>query len=194
MVSNRAARIFYDLVSPVYDYFFGSDTRYVRQMRERIVGRLGLKKGNRVLEVGVGTGANLPFIHEKTGSGGTISGVDISDGMLDRCRKNIRKWKIKADIRFGKAEKLPYPDDSFDAVLGFGAINFLADKRKAILEMVRVAKPGARIVMGDECFPFIGTPESALKLLPENVEDVNQGIEKVLVPFWIIGFKKKERK
>lgn len=194
MVSSRIARIFYNLVSPVYDYFFGSNTRYVREMRKRIVGRLDLKKGYHVLEVGVGTGANLPHIHERTGKRGKIFGVDISEGMLDKCRKNIQKWGFKVEIIFGEAEKLPYPDNSFDAVLGFGAINFLSDKRKAVLEMIRVAKPGARIVMGDEHFPIIGTPESALKLLPKNVSDVRQGIEKVIIPFWIIDFKKRGRK
>jgi ubiquinone/menaquinone biosynthesis C-methylase UbiE len=191
MSSYFFTRIFYDLVAPVYDYFFGSDTRYVKDMRRKIVERLGLRRGARVLEVGVGSGANLPFIFKRIGKGGKIFGIDISKGMLDKCRKNLKKYGIDADLILGDALKLPYPDNYFDAVLGFGAINFL-DRKKAIDEMVRVAKPGARIVIGDERFPIIGTPEAALKALPDDAEEVKVSSEHVLVAFWIIEFRKRQ--
>ncbi len=186
---NKLARIFYNLIVPLYDPFFGSGTPIVREMRQRLVERLDLKNGFKVLEVAVGTGANLSYIAKRIGQG-EIYGLDISEGMLARCRSNMRKEGIKARLVLGKAEDLPYRDNSFDAVLGFGAINFIPDKKKAIDEMIRVARPGAKIVMGDELFPFFDIFKPPMGLLPKGVRG-RLSYEKVLfATFWVVEFRK----
>jgi ubiquinone/menaquinone biosynthesis C-methylase UbiE len=57
---------------------------------------------------------------------------------------------MHADLFLGNAEDLPFANDSFDVVFHVGGINFFNDRAKAILEMIRVAKPGSRILIADE--------------------------------------------
>ncbi len=191
MDSDKFIRVFYNIISPVYDIFFGPRIPGVESMRKRLVERLGLKYGDTVLEVSVGTGANLPYIYRRIGPEGKIHGIDISEGMLKKCRRNAYKEKIMAELRLGNADKLPYKDGIFDAVLCFGGINFFSEKKRAILEMVRVAKPGAKIVVGDEVFPFLNASRPPLKLLPENITGIKLSYERVLVKFWVLEFRKR---
>ena len=115
-----------------------------------MVSRLELEPGQRVLEVSVGTGSNLPLMAECVGSDGTLVGLDISVGMLRQCEKKAQRRRLSTDLIEGEAAHLPFADDAFDAALQFGGINEFGDKQRAIEEMMRVAKPGAKIVIGDE--------------------------------------------
>lgn len=115
-----------------------------------MVDRLDLRPGHRVLEVSVGTGSNLPLMAAGVGAGGRLVGLDISRGMLGECRKKITRRGLSADLIEGEAAHLPFPDNAFDAVLHFGGINEFDDKKGAVEEMTRVAKPGAKIVIADE--------------------------------------------
>jgi ubiquinone/menaquinone biosynthesis C-methylase UbiE len=99
----------------------------------------------RVLEVSVGTGANIPHLR----SDSEVFGLDISRGMLKRRQKRLAKWKRSAQFQ-GEAERLPLRDAIFDVVSHVGAINFFNDKARAIAEIIRVAKPGTKIVIVDE--------------------------------------------
>jgi ubiquinone/menaquinone biosynthesis C-methylase UbiE len=76
--------------------------------------------------------------------------LDISIGQLKRCRSYRRSKGWPLELFLGNAETLPYRDNSFESVFHIGGINFFNDKRKAIEEMIRVAKPGARILIADE--------------------------------------------
>jgi len=72
-------------------------------------------------------------------------------GMLRRCQRNLKRWKRQAALLVqGAAEHLPFVDRAFDSVLHMGGINFFNDKAQALREMVRVAKPGTKIVIVDE--------------------------------------------
>jgi ubiquinone/menaquinone biosynthesis C-methylase UbiE/uncharacterized protein YbaR (Trm112 family) len=118
------------------------------QARREITDRLE-PKGGRVLEVSIGPGVNLPYLVGRSDVG-EIFGLDISQGQLNRCREYIahKGWNIQ--LQLGNAEQLPYQDNSFDGVFHIGGINFFNDKKKAIEEMIRVAKPGTRILICDE--------------------------------------------
>ncbi len=151
---NRSRRDFYDGWAPKYDWGMGlgallrgfSDTGE----RRKLVGRLGLKPGHRVLEVSVGTGSNLPLVAETTGGEGQLVGLDISTGMLRQCEKKARRRGLSVGLIEGEGAHLPFPDNSFDAVLHFGGINEFDDVKGAIVEMMRVARPGSKIVISDE--------------------------------------------
>ncbi len=191
MDSDQIARIGYNLLAPFYDFFLGSDSKIGLHMRQDIARRLELRKGARILEVSVGTGANLPFIYKKIGRTGKIFGLDISEGMLAKCRENIVKKGIPAQLVLGNANNLPYKDNSFDAVLHFGAINFFSNKRKAISEMVRVAKPGAKIVIGDERLPLMRSTEPPVNLIPKNAVNLGVSEEKLIFQgFWMLELRK----
>jgi ubiquinone/menaquinone biosynthesis C-methylase UbiE len=149
-LSRRFAR-FYDLLSGVYPLFakaalmpFGGE----RKARKEVLDRLELNGGS-VLEVSVGTGVNLPYLFESPGVG-DVYGLDISLGELERCRGFARSRGWSVDLFFGTAEALPFKEDSFDTVLHIGGINFFSDRKRAIDEMIRVARPGTRIVIADE--------------------------------------------
>jgi len=107
---------------------------------------LEVKDGDRVLEVSVGTGRNLQFLPRTA----QYFGLDISWGMLKQCQRNMRKWNLDISLIMGNAECLPFKKESFDVVFHFGGINFFNDRAASIREMIRVAKPGTKFVIGDE--------------------------------------------
>ena len=111
---------------------------------------LDLKKDYSVLETGTGTGANLPLIAGFVGKGGQLYGSDISCGMLQVAHRKMRAKGIDVDLQQANASYLPYRAEVFDAVLHIGGMSAFADKKRAIEEMYRVAKPGAKIVCCDE--------------------------------------------
>lgn len=176
-----------------------------RTRRRDLVHPLELAPGDRVLEVGVGTGSNLMIIAKQIGKRGTLFALDLSPGMLAVAREKLRRKGIEAEFSLGNGAYLPYGNDTFDAVLHFGGINTFGEKRKAIAEMVRVAKPGAKIVIGDEGLApgkenkrfgkwvlkkntlFASKPP--LEALPANIEDSNlRWIWRGL--FYVMEFKK----
>jgi ubiquinone/menaquinone biosynthesis C-methylase UbiE len=107
---------------------------------------LEISPGDSVLETSVGTGLNFKYLP----AGVRLFGLDLSAEMLARCQDNLRRWGMRADLFLGNAEDLPFANDSFDVVFHVGGINFFNDRAKAILEMIRVAKPGSRILIADE--------------------------------------------
>jgi ubiquinone/menaquinone biosynthesis C-methylase UbiE len=65
-------------------------------------------------------------------------------------KKLLKRWKINGTLVHCEGENLPFADNSFDVVFHCGGINFFNDKQKAILEMIRVAKPGTKLQIVDE--------------------------------------------
>jgi ubiquinone/menaquinone biosynthesis C-methylase UbiE len=107
---------------------------------------LEVKGGDSVLETSVGTGLNFKYLPR----GVSLTGIDLSPEMLTRCQTNLRRRGLQGDLFLGNAECLPFADESFDVVFHVGGINFFNDRAKAIREMIRVAKPGSRILIADE--------------------------------------------
>jgi ubiquinone/menaquinone biosynthesis C-methylase UbiE len=107
---------------------------------------LEIKPGDSVLETSVGTGLNFKYLPR----GAKLFGLDLSAEMLANCQANLRRWEMDADLFLGNAEDLPFANDSFDVVFHVGGINFFNDRAKAIREMIRVAKPGTRLLIADE--------------------------------------------
>jgi ubiquinone/menaquinone biosynthesis C-methylase UbiE len=107
---------------------------------------LEINPGDSVLETSVGTGLNFKYLPR----GARLFGLDLSAEMLTNCQANLRRWELNADLFLGNAEDLPFANDSFDVVFHVGGINFFNDRAKAIREMIRVAKPGSRILIADE--------------------------------------------
>lgn len=116
--------------------------------RREITDRISPGGGN-VLEVSIGPGNNLPYLMNR-GDIQEVFGLDISSGQLRGCSKLIKQKGWKVELVLGNAECLPFRDNMFTAVLHVGGINFFNDKQAAINEMIRVARPGAKIVIADE--------------------------------------------
>jgi ubiquinone/menaquinone biosynthesis C-methylase UbiE len=139
---NRFAP-FYDFSTWAYSVFKGMSVE--TRLREYL-DELEIKEGDRVLEVSVGTGRNLPFLPRNA----QFYGLDLSWGMLKQCQRNASKWKLDVSLFNGIAEHLPFKDEAFDVVFHFGGINFFNDKVAAIREMIRVARPSTKFIIGDE--------------------------------------------
>ncbi|HUI87987.1 MAG TPA: methyltransferase domain-containing protein [Anaerolineales bacterium] len=148
--SNRKYQSLYDRLAPVYDFSTWAYSRWkgmkVEARLREYLDELEVQDGDRLLEVSVGTGRNLQFLPRSA----QYFGLDISWGMLKQCRRNMKRWKLDIALFLGNAEHLPFKEESFDVVFHFGGINFFNDKAAAIREMVRVAKPGTKFVIGDE--------------------------------------------
>jgi len=118
------------------------------QARREVTDRLE-PQGGCVLEVSIGPGVNLPYLVGRPDVG-EIFGLDISPGQLQRCQEYAASQEWDVQLHLGNAEQLPYPDNTFEGVFHLGGINFFNDKQAAIDEMIRVAKPGTRILICDE--------------------------------------------
>lgn len=130
----------YDSYSGIYDLLFNN---IFQPGRERAVHALGIRPGDRVLEVGVGTGLSLPYypVHCE------IVGIDISDPMLRKASERCRELGIRgAEFLRMEAERMTLPDESFDRVLASYVMTAVADPPKVAAELWRVCRPGGTIV------------------------------------------------
>jgi phosphatidylethanolamine/phosphatidyl-N-methylethanolamine N-methyltransferase len=140
MAEPHQSRIYSDFAH-FYDAVWG---RAFVDHEHEVIESLNLRPGQRVLEVGVGTGMSLdaypPYVH--------VIGIDPSADMLAHALEKIRENRMgHAEVRQGDAMKLDFPDDSFDDVLTFHVITVVPDPGAMMREMVRVCKPGGRIVI-----------------------------------------------
>ena len=144
---NRIAGL-YDAGIRLFAYVAGGGEEHFRgeYLRE-----LEVQDSDRVLEVSIGTGANLHYLPVKA----SCLGLDLSWGMLKRCQRNLKRWHLEAELILGNAEELPLRDESFDAVFHVGGINAFNDRAKAIREMIRVARAETKIVIVDETAQLI---------------------------------------
>jgi ubiquinone/menaquinone biosynthesis C-methylase UbiE len=145
---------FYDSIAPFYNALMILaaliDGVSARKERENFIKCLDLNPTGRVLELGVGTGINLPLVAQNTRNEGCIVGLDHSIPMLEQGRKRSLRKKIPAYLIAGDAERLPFKDGFFDTVYIFGSFNTIADQKRTVREMIRVAKPKGLIVISDK--------------------------------------------
>ncbi len=129
---------------------FGTDEP---SLRESLVSRLHLSKGQTVLVTGAGTGNDLPFIVNGLEGGGIIYAQDISQQMLMEGVKrygSLSNADVQIHFSASDALNLPFANNAFDCAYHFGGLNLFPDIQKGIAEMDRVVKPGGRIVISDE--------------------------------------------
>ena len=149
---NKPFARMYDWFSWIYSAFSKIGFLFLgttdARARQEVLGRLE-PHGGKVLEVSIGPGVNLPYLLSSPAVN-EVYGLDISIGQLNRCNALIRRKGWLVDLFLGNGEELPFADNSFDSVFHIGGINFFSHKQKAIDEMIRVAKPGTRIIICDE--------------------------------------------
>jgi ubiquinone/menaquinone biosynthesis C-methylase UbiE/uncharacterized protein YbaR (Trm112 family) len=147
---NRKYNHLYETIGGFYDDIQRAGCALTGIDRDAYVmsylGLLEVKPGDSVLETSVGTGLNFKYLPP----GVRLCGIDLAREMLANCQSNLRRWHLQADLFLGNAESLPFADASFDVVFHVGGINFFNDRAKAIREMIRVARPGSRILIADE--------------------------------------------
>jgi ubiquinone/menaquinone biosynthesis C-methylase UbiE len=137
---TQRARGIFDALAPKYDR--GMD-RVDRILLPGGRAWLGAQASGDVLEVGIGTGRNVPYF----APGVRLTGIDISASMLERGRRRADELGRSVELRVADAQALEFPDESFDTVVFCLTLCSIPDDRRAVGEARRVLRPAGRVVL-----------------------------------------------
>ena len=131
----------YDRWAPIYDLVFGGVFSKGRQAAIQATNKIG----GRVLEVGVGTGISLPLYSPKL----RIFGTDISEAMLKKAKQRVAESGLRniEGLAVMDAEKLEFPDNSFDVVMAQYVVTAVPNPEVALDEFARVLRPGGELII-----------------------------------------------
>lgn len=151
--ATSATRARYNRLAPFYDLMERGGEGRFGAWREMLWRRVA---GPRVLEVGVGTGRNMPYYPR----GMAITGVDLAPRMLERARARAAREGVAVDLREADAQALPFPDASFETVVATCVLCSIPDPVQGLREMRRVLVPGGQLLTLDHVLshkPLLGS-------------------------------------
>ena len=138
--SRRVQRV-YAVLARVYDAAFDWA---LGPGRRRAISRLPVDEGDRVLEVGVGTGLSLPYYPERI----RVTGIDISEPMLEQARERAEALgRGRVVLEQMDARALKFADESFDCIFAPYVISVVPEPERVMAEIRRVCRPGGRVVV-----------------------------------------------
>jgi len=139
--ATETVRHRYDRIAPFFDFIEGAmEAMWFKPWRHRV---WRLIEGERVLEVGVGTGKNLAF-HP---AGRHVTAVDFSERMLRRARERATRLGVGSDLRLMDVQALAFADGEFDTVVGTFVFCSVPDPLRGLGELRRALKPGGKLVL-----------------------------------------------
>lgn len=168
-VETDFVHLVYEKIASVYDLTFGP-TLHPGRLDAR--DRMGIQQGDRVLEVGVGTGINLKLYPPNC----KITGIDLSASMLEKARERVSRRNMRG-VRLLEmdAANLTFEDDSFDVVYAPYLVSVVPDPVAVAREMRRVCRPGGKIIILNHF---------------RSTNPILSRIERAISPFTVhIGFK-----
>ena len=140
-LEKRQVKRAYKIYAPAYDLVFDW---IFRPGREAAIGTLNIKPGQHVLEVGIGTGLNLPLYPPRC----RLTGIDLSEEMLRKAHEKVAELGLtNVTLRAMDATVMDFTADEFDSSVATYTISAVPDPVSVLREMRRVVKPGGNIVL-----------------------------------------------
>lgn len=121
----------------------------IQASKRLMLERIALVPGEAVLDVGCGHGSDVFDMAEKVGSAGRLVGLDVSEVMIAEARRRARNLPVSITFEVGEAQALPFPDGTFDVCRAERLMGYVPDAERALAEMVRVTRPGGRVLVFD---------------------------------------------
>lgn len=151
LADKKRAMVFYRVFSKVYDLlniFFYTDA-----MRNEVAELANIRQGSRVLDVGCGTGYTTEAVLKRLELGEVI-GIDLTPQQLRKAARKLKPENVGLYLSRGDAENLPFKDETFDAIVSVGALEYFPNPKRAVQEMARVIKPKGKVVVGGPEFEW----------------------------------------
>ncbi|GAB4528446.1 MAG: class I SAM-dependent methyltransferase [Anaerolineales bacterium] len=137
---TRRTRARYQCLAPFYDLMEILPERRFASWRRRFWAQV---QGERILEVGVGTGKNMPYYPPQA----QVTAVDLTPGMLARAQKRATALGRPVNLLLGDVQSLDFPDDTFDAAVATFVFCSVPDPIQGLRELGRVVRPGGQILL-----------------------------------------------
>ncbi len=167
---SEVTRKRYNRIAPLYDLMEALMERSrFRTWRQLLWSQV---QPGRILEVGVGTGKNMPYYPE----GAQVTAIDLSDRMLERARERARALGLNVDIHLMDVQALTFPDNSFDTAVATFVFCSVPDPVLGLREIARVVRPGGDIWLLEHVRvdkPIVGTLMDILNPLVVRVVGAN---------------------
>lgn len=176
------------------DFWMHRHFRAMAALYSSLLSEAGLLPGDRVLDLGCGSGTHFEWIAQLIGPEGTIVGFDHDEENLDIARKRIAgtRYEHQIELHHGPIGKLPFDDGTFDAVWCAGTLQYVPEPVDTIREMVRVVRPGGRVAAQDvEMHSMLlgPMPDDLLLALKSSLPRGWTGPDKREFVDWFVGHK-----